>query len=346
MGRLQHSVAHHLKGFTVAPEDIVSIGGHRAPPTCLALADDGAFAYTGGKDCTVVQYDVAQEKQSWKIKGNSHKKSEKDICSDHVLAVAVSSDGNLLASAGKDKTLRVYDTRSRALLSTFKGHAGIITSLAFRKNSHTLYSGSTDRVVKSWNLDDMCYIESLYGHQDSVLAVDALNKENLISCGSDKSVRLWRINTETQLVFEGLKSSADCVKMLNEDTFFSGGDDGAVCLWNVNKRKPVARIWDVHGQGNWINAVGAMAGTDVVATGSWNGVVKVWKATYNRQSSGTISYLTEFAIPGHVNAIALHRTANIMVCAVGQEHRMGRWNPIGGVQNGLRILRLPALHDK
>jgi hypothetical protein len=34
--------------------------------------------------------------------------------------------------------------------------------LVFRKGTHTVYSSSFDRTVKIWDLDQMCYMETLY----------------------------------------------------------------------------------------------------------------------------------------------------------------------------------------
>lgn len=50
----------------------------------------------------------------------------------------------------------------------------------------------------------MGYVETLFGHQDSVTAIDALRGENAItSGGQDRTVRFWKIVEETQLVFRG-----------------------------------------------------------------------------------------------------------------------------------------------
>jgi len=50
----------------------------------------------------------------------------------------------------------------------------------------------------------MGYVETLFGHQDHVLGLDALRGETCISVGGrDKTVRYWKIVDETQLVFRG-----------------------------------------------------------------------------------------------------------------------------------------------
>lgn len=45
------------------------------------------------------------------------------------------------------------------------GHKDAVTCLAFREGTHELYSGSLDRSIKLWSLDDLAYVDTLFGHQ-------------------------------------------------------------------------------------------------------------------------------------------------------------------------------------
>lgn len=45
----------------------------------------------------------------------------------------------------------------------FPGHRGAIYSLSFREGTRTLYSASEDRCLKIWSLEDMSYVDTLYG---------------------------------------------------------------------------------------------------------------------------------------------------------------------------------------
>lgn len=72
----------------------------------------------------------------------------------------------------------------------------------------------------------MSYLETLFGHQDSVTAIHALARERAITAGgTDTSLRIWKIAEESQLIFNGT-GSVDCVQLINEETFVSGGDSG------------------------------------------------------------------------------------------------------------------------
>ena len=112
-----------------------------------------------------------------------------------------------------------------------------------------------------WNLDEMGYVETLFGHQEAVTAVDCLDRERAISAGGrDRSVRLWKVVEESQLLFHGHTSSIDCVAYITETNFVSGGDDGILSLWDTLKKKPSCVVKDAHGPGQWIISVAAEAG--------------------------------------------------------------------------------------
>jgi len=65
----------------------------------------------------------------------------------------------------------------------FMQHRGPVYGLVFRHNSHQLFSASQDRTVKIWDLDQMAYVETLFGHQESVTSIDCLARERCVSAG-------------------------------------------------------------------------------------------------------------------------------------------------------------------
>lgn len=132
-----------------------------------------------------------------------------------------------------------------------------------------------DRCVKVWNLDDMAYVESLFGHQSGITSIDALSKERAITSGGyDGTIRIWKIVEESQLIFNGHgDGSIDSVKLINEENFLSCGSDGQLCLWSSLKKKPLFCVPEAHGKDEnnlpmWLCSVGTLLNTDLVASGN------------------------------------------------------------------------------
>ena len=365
-GSLRRALAGSLSNLTAASVPTQVIKGHKLSPTCVTVTRDERTAFTGSKDNAILQYDLetcvrtAVLSPHWRG-GQGYQAHVKEV-----LAMAVSSDGRFLAAGGREKEIRIWDLRERGggkgpslkPVKTFAGHRDAVSALCFRADSHALYSGSYDRCLKHWNLDGMVYVETLFGHQAEINGMDAWRRERPVTCGRDRSVRVWKLVDESHMLLkcpqgvgEGgagrglvMGGSLDCMAMLSEECYVTGGEDGMLALWNVNKKKPVAIVPSAHGgAGHWISSVAAIKGTDLVASGSDDGVVRLWQATTTAQGQGSSLTFTGTALPapGYVNGLALGHSGSLLVAACGKEHRLGRWAPQKEAVNGLYVMRLP-----
>jgi ribosomal RNA-processing protein 9 len=113
-------------------------------------------------------------------------------------------------------------------------------------------------------MNDLAYIETLFGHQDAIPSVASFASERCVSVGArDRSARVWKIVDETQLVYQVTgdasaylkekvrtsvigqtqkdpvpEGSMDCVAVIDEQHFITGSDNGDIILWSLNKKKP------------------------------------------------------------------------------------------------------------
>ena len=344
---LSTSASRNSNSIEMSPRH--TLGGHDLSVTSVALSNDESFAISGSKDNGVFLWNVeTQQRQVLKPKWCRGTHPDKQASNGEILSVAISSDGRYVVSGGRDNVIRVFDARAaQAEVKVMSGHRDAITSLAFRRDSYSLFSASLDRCVKHWDLSEMGYLETLFGHQDGVTAVDCWTKERPISASSDRTCRLWKVVDESHLVFRGHKSSADSVQLLTEDTFLTGGQEGALHLWKETQKKPIVSVASAHGLEtgtnipNWISSVASVKMSNLAASGSNDGFVRLWNAGASMDSKARqLQEIAAVPVEGFANAIAM--SSRLLVVGTGREHRWGRWWCVPGNKNKVIILRFPT----
>jgi WD40 repeat protein len=109
-----------------------------------------------------------------------------------VTGLAFAHDGGLLASAAKDRTVRLWDVRSGHLLRTLEGHTEAVTSVAFNAHTGHIASASEDQTVRLWELSTGQQIQVFEGHKSAVWSVAfSRDGKRLASASEDNSVHLW-----------------------------------------------------------------------------------------------------------------------------------------------------------
>eukprot|EP00697_Spironema_sp_BW2_P014623 gnl/Spiro4/5100_TR2548_c0_g1_i1.p1 gnl/Spiro4/5100_TR2548_c0_g1~~gnl/Spiro4/5100_TR2548_c0_g1_i1.p1 ORF type:complete len:456 (-),score=74.07 gnl/Spiro4/5100_TR2548_c0_g1_i1:72-1439(-) len=321
----------------------------RAPVTSVAVDDSGLFAYTGAKDCQVVRWDLttgarlvmgSRADANIALGPDANGKDPVSVThTDQVLAVALHSSGELLASGGRDRRVRLWNTKTGGLVHVFETvHRDAITSLAFRKNSNQFYSASLDRTVVVWDCGDQMYLETLYGHMTSCQCVDALARERALTCGGDRTVRLWKIPEETHLLFHSpiTSVSLDCAALLNEDSWVVGGQDGCLSVWTSMKKKVVAQ--ELAHPAGWVTSVATVRFSDLCASGASDGSIRLWNC--GAENARCLRPVASLRVDGWINSMGFNASGTVLVAAVGQDHRLGRWTHFPRARNGLAIFRL------
>ncbi|XP_022771439.1 transcriptional corepressor LEUNIG_HOMOLOG-like isoform X2 [Durio zibethinus] len=109
-----------------------------------------------------------------------------------------SSDGKLLASAGHDKKVVLWNMNTLQTESTTEEHKLVITDVRFRPNSSQLVTASVDKSVRLWDAANPSYCVQAYnGHTSPVMSLDFHPKKTdlFCFCDNDNQICYWNLNT-------------------------------------------------------------------------------------------------------------------------------------------------------
>ena len=154
-----------------------------------------------------------------------------------VQSAAYSPDGKLLATAGADGVIRLWDTALHRLAGDpLKGHRAGVNHVAFSPDGSTLASASDDNTIRLWDIAGRKSRLELTGHEGVVNFVDFSPFGGVIaSAGVDGTIRLWEATTgaPVRAPLQGHKGNVWSVRFSPDGkTIVSAGADQTVRLWN------------------------------------------------------------------------------------------------------------------
>lgn len=315
--------------------------GHKQAPTCLCLSSDDRTVVSGGKDCALLKWDVETGKKDVLHPGGKNMFE----CGGHfsmVMDVCMVESRSLLISTGYDRLVRLWDSRAAprsACVEKLQGHMACATAVAADPDGSQAYSTGLDKSLRVWDLVARRHRDTLFGHVAGATCMDLYNSGRPVTGGSDKTVRLWKLDKDTHAIYSKHSYPVDAVAVLDHESFVSGAEDGALHLWSSTSKKPQATA--SIGKGRWVSALGAVRRGNVVFSGSTDGSLRTWQAA-KASEGGKGLKLQEAApmvqVPGCINAIAVGR--KMMAIAVAKEHKLGRWFYDSKQRNGIAFVPL------
>jgi eukaryotic-like serine/threonine-protein kinase len=109
-----------------------------------------------------------------------------------VSALAFSPDGEWLASASFDRTVKLSNSRTGEIRHSFDLHTGNVECVAFSSNGRRLASAGEDKTVRVWDATTGREMLGLRGHADRCGCVTfSPDGRRLASSSSDGTIRIW-----------------------------------------------------------------------------------------------------------------------------------------------------------
>ncbi|HBJ85080.1 MAG TPA: hypothetical protein DDZ88_14655 [Verrucomicrobiales bacterium] len=172
---------------------IRKLTGIKGKANAVAFSPDGDAVYAAGGEAGIVG-----EVKRWKTSDGTLQQSF-DGHLDAAYALAVSSDGKLIATGAYDQKIRLWDTATGKEVALLKGHNGAVNGLSFRPDGKVLASASADRTVKLWAIPTGQRLDTLsQPTKEQTSVVFSADGKQLFAAGSDNRIRLWNISADAK----------------------------------------------------------------------------------------------------------------------------------------------------
>jgi WD40 repeat protein len=198
----------------------------------LAAGFGGLYNFSVDAPQKVIVFDVAQRKVHRTF-----------ATPTQVSAVAFSADGKLLAAAGHNGTVWLWDTSSWEECGRWQGPAGTKYGSILFLAGGQLATGSTSGRIDLWDVSTRELVRHLQGHLTlvSFMAVSPDNR-TLATASCDRTIKLWDTGTGREL--RTLCHEEDWIYALafspDGNTLASGGLSAKLRLWEASARETVA----------------------------------------------------------------------------------------------------------
>ena len=188
----------------------------------------------------------------------------------------------IFAAGGDEEIINLF-SNSLEHMGYFSGHKEMILCLCPISNK-ILASGSGDKNIKIWNVEDRSIMSTLSGHTGTVSALCYVKEGIFLSGSYDKSLIIWSKSTPESSTYShkqtltGHKSSIFGIIRLSNRDIVSGESGGDLMMWNIDQGLCIRHIPRVC-RFDYLYQMKQHIGGDVVV--SYRVKVRIWGAVNN-----------------------------------------------------------------
>ena len=252
-----------------------------------------------------------------------------------VCAVTVSGR-SLVASAGADGTVRIWDPATGQQRAALQGHQGWVEAVCAVSvgGQSLLASAGTDGTIRIWDPATGQQHAILPGHQGGVNGVCVVSRGGLpmlASAGTDGTVGIWDPATGQQLAIlpghQGGVRAVCAVSVGGQPMLASAGTDGTVGIWDPSTGQQCASLLGHQGGGVHGVCVVSPGGQPLLATAGSDGPLRIWDPATGQQRA---------SLPGHQGGVRAVCAVSVggqpLLASAGADGTVRIWDPVTGQQ--------------
>lgn len=274
--------SNDLKVIDVESSKCQHLKGHKDIVLCVAsIPSEPMSLISSSKDCTILGWrfdkDTMHPEIMFSATGHTH--------STHSLGVLYGSF--TFFTAGEDTTLKRWsydknqsndDQRPVSLIAcqTIRAHEDRIDNVSVSPNDQLVATGSRDKTVKIFSVENLRVLGTLKGHRRGVTTIKFSPIDQIIVTAADTQLRLWNLNDFSCIkTFQGHDCAVLNFRFLSTGLqLLSIGSDGNMKLWDV-KTNECTKTIDAHSGVTW--ALDMTGDDNLVLTGGQDEKLLIWK---------------------------------------------------------------------